>query len=277
VAGGDNNARDRRLSRAIVDGIKSASDKWLFAWHGARNTNALAFWATDLAWLDVNTIYDSRDRAGSNAEATYNDAVVKPFCRIEDTYEDPVVGGVAPATIRWLAWSSALQGGTGAIYGDVAVWRFNGPGVVEDPTPWHIAMERPAACSVQYLRRLYESRSWTRLVPDYTAHAWMTSGWSPTAIATLADDGSFGIAYARRAAETLTFDMSKLSGPHVRVRWYDPTSGAFTTEGTYVAAGERSFARAIANAEGGPDWALLFESASARNHRSGGREKVKRA
>jgi Protein of unknown function (DUF4038)/Putative collagen-binding domain of a collagenase len=261
VAGGDNNPTDRTLSRAIVNGIKSVSNKWLFAWHGARNTNALTFWAGDVAWLDLNTIYDSSDQAAANAEASYNNAVIKPFARIEDTYENPVVGGVSPAFIRWLAWDSALQGGSGAIYGDVAVWRFNGPGVVADPTAWDAAMERPAASSMKYLRQLYESKSWTELVPDYTAHSWMTSGWSTTTFATLAGDGSFGIAYAQNSGSSMTFNMGKLSGPNVLVRWYDPTSGAFVTAGTFPASGSRSFVRSGTNGEGSTDWALLFESA----------------
>jgi hypothetical protein len=260
VVGGDNNASDKRLTRAIVDGIKSVSSKWLFGWHGARNTNALNFWANDLGWLDFNFIYDSADKATVNAEASYNSATVRPFARIEDTYENPVVGGVSSAFIRWLAWSSALQGGCGAIYGDVAIWRFNGPGIVADPTSWRAAMDRPAGTSLRYLKELYEMKSWTRLVPDFSTHGWMTSGWSARRLATLADDGSFGIVYAEDAGESMTFNMSKLRGPNVLVRWYDPTSGAFVADGTYVASGSRSFSRVEANHQRSLDWALLFES-----------------
>lgn len=261
VAGGDSNAPDKSLTKAIVNGIKSVTNKWLFAWHGARDTNALSFWAGDLGWLNLNTIYDSSGNAAANAEATYNNATVRPFSRIEDTYENPVVGGVSPAFIRWLAWDSAVQGGTGAIYGDVAVWRFNGPGYVADPTSWVTAMERPAGSSVRYLRQLYESKAWTQLVPDYTAHAWLTSGWSTTTFAALAGDRSFGIAYANRASTAMTFDMSKLAGPNVLVRWYDPTNGTFVIDGTYSATGTRSFSRNASNSQGTSDWALLFESA----------------
>jgi len=142
----------------------------------------------------------------------------------------------------------------------VAVWRFHGPGVVADPTSWAAAMERPAGSSMTYLRQLFESKSWTELVPDYTTHAWLTSGGSTTTMGTLASDGSFGIVYANNAASTLVFNMSKLSGPNVLVRWYDPTSGSFFTDGTYPASGSRSFSRSAANAQGTADWALLFES-----------------
>ena len=113
---------------------------------------------------------------------------------------------------------------------------------------------------MKYLRQLCESKSWTRLVPDYTAHRWMVSGWSTTTFATLANDGSFGIAYAQNAAGAMTFDMASLSGPNVLVRWYDPTRGTLVTDGTYPANGSRSFSRAAANAEGSADWALLFVS-----------------
>jgi len=260
VAGGDNNAANKQLTKAVVEGIRSVSGKWLFAWHGARNSNALSFWAGDLEWLDLNTIYDSSDRAKANASAAYASTIVKPFARIEDTYENPVVGRVAPAFIRWLAWSSALQGGTGVIYGDVAVWRFNGPGTVADPTSWITAMERPAGSSLRYLRQLFESTAWTELVPDAPSRGWLAAD-SPTAnLSALADDGSFGISYALDAATPVTFDLSKLSGPRVVVRWYDPTDGTFAPDGTYATAGTRSFVRNARNREGSADWALLFES-----------------
>ena len=260
VAGGDNNAANKELTKAIVDGIGSVSGKWLFSWHGARNSNALSFWAGDLAWLDLNTLYDSADRAAAKAAAAYVSTTIKPFARIEDTYENPVVGRVSAAFIRWLAWSSALQGGTGAIYGDVAVWRFNGPGTVADPTSWIAAMERPAGSSMRYLKQLFESRAWTKLVPDAPLHGWMSPGSSAANLAALADDGSFGISYALDASRQVTFDLSKLSGASVVVRWYDPTDGSFTAGGTYAAAGTRSFVRNVRNAEGSADWALLFES-----------------
>jgi Protein of unknown function (DUF4038)/Putative collagen-binding domain of a collagenase len=260
VAGGDNDAPNKELTKAVVGGINSVSTKWLFAWHGARNTNALSFWAGDLGWLDLNTIYDSPDHAAVNAAATYGNPTVKPFARIEDTYENPIVGGVSPAFIRWLAWSSALQGGTGAIYGDVAVWRFNGPGVVKDPTSWVAAMDRPAGASMRYLKRLLESTSWTKLVPDFPTASGGSAASTAVNLAAIADDRSFGVAYSDNASKDLTFDLYKLSGPNVLVRWYDPTNGGFVVDGTYAAGGSRPFVRKALNAEGSADWALLFES-----------------
>ena len=263
VAGGDNNAADKTLPRAIVNGIKSVSSKWLFAWHGARDTNALTFWAGDIAWLDFNTIYDSSSNADANARFSYTNATIRPFARIEDIYENPV-NGISSSVIRWLAWDSAVQGGGGAIYGDVRVWDFNGPGTVTtDTRDWHVAMEDPVASQVKYLRQLYESKSWTSLVPDFPTNTFMTSGSSSTAFATLASDGSFGIAYSQNAGVSMTFNMGKVkagSNLNVLVRWYDPTSGAFVTDGTYPASGSRSFSRGTANAQGSADWALLFES-----------------
>jgi hypothetical protein len=75
-----------------------------------------------------------------------------------------------------------------------------------------------------------------------------------------ADAPTRGIAYAVNASKDLTFDLHKLSGPKVLVRWYDPTNGGFVVDGTYAAAGTRSFVRNARNAEGSADWALLFVS-----------------
>jgi len=113
---------------------------------------------------------------------------------------------------------------------------------------------------MRYLKRLFESTSWTKLVPDPPVHGWMSAGSSAANLAALADDGTFGISYALDASRQLTFDLSNLSGSSVVVRWYDPTDGSFAPDGTYAAAGTRSFVRNARNAQGGADWALLFES-----------------
>jgi hypothetical protein len=70
--------------------------------------------------------------------------------------------------------------------------------------------------------RRYESKSWTNLVPDYTTRTWMTAGWMGYNLGALASDRSFGTAYLENASQSVTFDMSRLSGPNVLVRWYDP-------------------------------------------------------
>jgi hypothetical protein len=260
VAGGDNNAADKSLTLAVVTGIRSVSEKWLVAWHGARNCSAAAFWGDDLRWFDFNTIYDRFDESSAFAMAAYQSVPVRPFARIEDTYENPVVGRVPAPAIRWLAWSSALQGGTGAIYGDVAVWRFNGPGVVADPTLWTDALARPAGASMRYLKQFYESVAWTQLAPDLAKPAWMTAEASTGSVAALAGDCSFGVAYARDAAPGMSFDMRKLAGRQVHIRWYDPTSGATWEQGTYPTTGERILANRNLNSGGCSDWALLIES-----------------
>ena len=264
VHGGDNDAANPALTRAVVTGIDSVTTKWLHAWHGARDTMATTFWANDFGWLKLNTIYDSESNSFANAQGAYNASNHVPFARIEDTYENPV-NGVSDNVVRGLAWGSAVMGGTGAIYGDVAVWRFNGPSVVtNDTTSWVTAMNRPVGSSMQYLRQLFESKAWTKLVPDSTTRTFLTSGWGSDGnwrFAALANDGSFAIAYAQGASSpSMTFAMNKLAGPNVLVRWYDVTNGTFVTDGTYTASGTRSFSRNAANSQGDSDWALLFES-----------------
>src|SRR5262249_12031383 len=196
VHGGDNDPANPALTKALVNGINSVSTKWLHAWHGARNTSIYSFWANDLSWLTFNSLYDNdADSFGTAQNAYSNSAGPKPFARIEDVYENPVVGGVSTAIIRRLAWGSALQGGTGAIYGDVRVWAFQGPTLVGDSTPWATALERPGASTVKYLKQLYESKNWPLLVPDSSTRSFMTAGWIGDRFASLASGGSFGIIY----------------------------------------------------------------------------------
>jgi hypothetical protein len=59
----------------------------------------------------------------------------------------------------------------------------------------------------------------------------------------------------------ITVDMTRLAGP-VQARWYDPTSGEFTSVGdsSLPNAGTRHFASPGANDDGDGDWVLVLSA-----------------
>ena len=130
-----------------------------------------------------------------------------------------------------------------------------------------------------YVKSLFEARKWWQLVPD-EAHVVMTSGLgtcmastatqgpsSPNAqdntcaTAARTADGTLVIAYMP-TARNITVDMSKLAAS-ATARWYDPTTGAFTTiAGSPLAnSGVRTFTPPANNhADGYNDWVLVLET-----------------
>ena len=60
----------------------------------------------------------------------------------------------------------------------------------------------------------------------------------------------------------LTIDMTKLSGPNVSARWFDPTTGSFATisGSPFTNTGSRSFTPPSANADGEGDFVLVLLS-----------------
>ncbi len=260
ISGGDYDAPDKSLLKAVVDGIDSVIPAALHSHHGHRETDALAWWSGDLDWLTMNSLYDRLDASATLAHNAYSSPNRKPFFRIEDTYEQEAV---SDRIIRMLAYGSVLQGGIGAVYGHVAVWPFGGRHLVFSPLTWREAMDSACARSMTHFAALFTARNWTRLVPDYGTRTFMTDGWGGAPdfnFAALASDGSFGIAYLSSAPSGVTIDLGRLAGASIRCRWYDPTTAAYREIGTFAASGIRMFRPDANNTGGYSDWALVVES-----------------
>ena len=252
VQGGDYNPSDLDLLSAIPMGIRDVETKWLQTFHGSRGTSALGYLGTGQPWLTLNDIYTDQSTVVANSFLEFGRSTM-PFFLIEARYEGE--SGGTPTVVRAQAYQSALSGAAGHLYGDKPVWGFF--------AGWEAALDAPGAKSLTFLQSLLRSFAWWTLVPD-TGNRLLTSGASSgadRAVAARASSGAFALLYTP-SIRTLTVDMAQLGGPHVRARWYDPTSGAFTTiaGSPFAASGTRSFAPAGGNASGLGDWVLVLES-----------------
>ena len=115
-----------------------------------------------------------------------------------------------------------------------------------------------------YLNDLFASRKWYDLVPDQT-HTVVTDGFGTYGAddyvtAARTTDGTLAMAYVP-SSRTITVDMSTLGGP-ATARWYDPTSGTFTSiDGSpFPNTGSVQFTTPGKNAGGDADWVLVLES-----------------
>jgi hypothetical protein len=252
VQGGDFNPPEKVLVRALADGIRSVTPGALQTFHGSRLTAALEF--LDDPWLNVNDIYCDEnsvveDSLRERARSTM------PFFLIEARYEDDPARDVDAATTRAYAYQAVLAGATGHVFGNDPIW-FYGEG-------WIDALGRPGIRSLAWMRDLLESFPWWTLQPD-TASALLTMGTgtgASRAVAAQTDDRAIALVYLP-TSRPIVIDLSRLAGPRIRARWFDPSSGAYATVAgsPFEGNGSRLFVPAGKNSAGHPDWVLVLES-----------------
>ena len=251
VQGGDYNPPDKTLARAIANGIRDVdtTGKWLQTFHGGRGTGALEFLnTTSDPWLNVSNIYTDANTIVSEAHAQYSGSTM-PFFLIEAGYENNDTDGEG---VRVQAYQAVLSGAMGQMMGNFPVWYFG--------SGWQSALSSTGASTVGHLPALFRTTNiaWWNLVPDSNRTVLTSSpgtGFNRV-VASRVNDGSAVLAYTR-VPQTLTIDMTKLAGPRVGARWFNPGTGGFATVSgsPFANTGSRSFA-----APAGRDSVLVLQS-----------------
>ena len=251
VEGGDYNPPDKTLTRAVANGIRDVdtTGKWPQTFHGGRGTGALEFLSTTSdPWLTVNNIYTDAGTVVAEAYGQYAGSTM-PFFLIEAGYENNDVDATG---LRAQAYQAVLSGAMGQMMGNFPVWYFG--------SGWQSALNSTGATTIGNLPKLFSSTgiAWQNLVPDGNSTVLTSSAGSgiDRMVATRASDGSAVLAYTYSGG-TLTIDMSKLAGPNVGARWFNPATGAFTaiSGSPFANTGSRSFA-----APSGRDSVLVLQS-----------------
>ncbi len=188
-----------------------------------------------------------------------------PVFGLENDYEYENNIDVDPGTtqnLRRQEYWTMTSGATGLLYGSHYTW--------DDPS-WadeEAHLDTPGVQQLQYMSRLFHSVAWYDLVPDQR-HTFVTAGYGTSqdqgvegtddyVTAARTPDGRLGIAYLPQPT-TLTVDMAKMRGP-TKARWYDPTTGTYTTIGTLPNTGTHSFTSPAAHSDGSDDWVLVLQA-----------------
>jgi len=203
------------------------------------------------AWLSVGNVY--------TAEVVYEAAQRHreqhpglPFFLVEAYYEGAKPD---PRLTRLEAYQALLSGASGQVSGHDMIWQFK-PG-------WPQALDNATSRSITQLATLFEAHRWWTLRPD-AAHALLIDGLQSgveRALAAVADDGSFAIAYTPSVRD-LRLDTTRLAGPRINARWMDPLTGASAAAGGPTL--DRSAGQVLRppgpNSAGLGDWVLVLES-----------------
>jgi hypothetical protein len=265
----------------VAFGIQSAGATQLqtaeLDWPAFPNTVDDPNWIPANAPMSLNLAY-SYNPTYAILLSDYDRNLHMPSIFIEGNYEAENLEAGPHLTnahdIRTQAYWSDLSGAAGWFYGNH--WEVFGM----DNGTWSKNLSSDQGPpQMPYVKSLFEARKWWQLVPD-EAHVVMTSGLgtcmasnaaqgpaSPNAqdntcaTAARTADGALVIAYMP-TARNITVDMSKLAASATS-RWYDPTTGAFTTiAGSPLAnSGVRTFTPPANNhADGYNDWVLVLET-----------------
>jgi hypothetical protein len=256
--GGDTDpAPVKNKVREFVNGIlEHDNPERIFTAHNQPESQAVTPWPGE-AWLNLNMVYTYNTTMYEQCKAAYDRTPTIPYFMGESTFENE---GATQQRLRAQAYWPVLCGSMGYLFGNCPIFHF---GAFPDWCgigDWKAELDEQGSVSMLHVRRLFLSRAWYDLVPDFD-HAAMTAGygtWGNTnyATAALTGNGNTLIAYLP-TRRMVTVDMSKLSGTEARAWWYRPSNGTATEIGTFATSGNRQFDPGT-NA----DWVLVIDDAS---------------
>jgi len=215
--------------------------------------------------MTLDSVYSWTGATIVQGRRAYAYTPVEPSFLLEEPYDEegPDGNGFNPnATqpvrrFQWWGWLSVIGG---YMSGNGYVWPFA-------PGSWQQHLNTQGARDMAHLNAFIRSISWQQLVPD---------GFGPKALVTagLGSDDDLGastmVTAAANPAGTLlvayvppdhagsfTIDMTNLSG-QATARWFNPTSGSYTTIGSFPNTGSQAFSVPGDNGTGFSDWTLVL-------------------
>lgn len=279
VLGGDQNAedpRDRATVAAIAAGLTAGDGGRHLKTYHPRGPGQSSRVFPDADWLDFNMIQSSHAAPGfdNGTMVAYDRELepVKPTLDGEPRYEGIPSGfyfqGCHPANrmddfdARNAAYWAVLAGACGHTYGHNCIWQMAMPGyppVIDAHVPWYEAIHHPGARQMGYLRRLFETRPVSKLVPAQEVLVHPPQSVHGPVRAARAEDGSFVVVYTP-VGEPITVDLNVMSGSRIAQGWFDPRSGAYT----HVHTGVKGLLTLTPpNSGRGRDWVLVLDDADA--------------
>ncbi len=280
ILGGDHNPdneQERVILAAMAHGLKEGDGGTHLITYHPRGPGLSSDYFHRADWLDFN-MYQSSHAArdhdnGLFAERDYALTPPKPTLDGEPRYEDIPVGFYNANAdpdwcfddydVRQAAYWSLLAGACGHTYGNNNIWQMWQPGrkpVIRASTPWHEALDRPGASQMTYVRRLFESRPFRKLVPDQSIVLDGPDYGGAKIRAARASDGSFAFVYSPRG-EQFTIRMDAIGAAKIRETWFDPREGTVRPLHTTDTPGIQTFVPPSSGR--GNDWILVLDDATA--------------
>jgi hypothetical protein len=269
---GDNlTATDLARTDAMMTGIRTRAPGHLMTAHTDDLNTADDLYGS-YSWLDINNAYKADRVPKPQLEAAWAENV-GPVFYIEGQYEqDPQRSPVLANGDRMLrvqTWIGFTAGGFGHIFGNDPRWFFGhtwggpyGGGTWQESLADAVGNRELGTLHFSRFASFIQSVSgWESTVPD-TTDTFLTAGESTGETAAAARFSTSKAIVYTVTTGSITLDLTELSAAaSVRVRRFDPTSGAYSEVGTYATTGPQTIAHPGNNAFGHTDWVYLIEPA----------------
>lgn len=247
-----------------VKGIQEYDNRHLFTCHNNPEFLAINPWARE-KWLNINNVYSYSQSLYEMCKNAYDIKPVMPFFMIESAYENE--HNSTPQQLRSEAYWPLLCGAMGHIFGNCPVWHFGSTPGWCGISDWKTQLNNPGSISMDHLQKLFRSRPWHLLIPDYD-HKVITDGYGQWGsndylTAAIASDGTTVIAYIPDD-RPVTVDLSRINGKKAHCWWYNPGNGTATDIGTIPDEGLGQF-----NPPSNGDWVLVIDATSSHYHLPG--------
>lgn len=281
ILGGDQNvetAEERAIIDAMARGLREGDGgAHLITFH-PRGPGQSSLALQDAPWLDFHmnqTSHGARDHdTGLFIERDLRLQPLRPTLDGEPRYELLPVGFYMANysrlerfddfDVRQAAYWAILAGACGHTYGHSSVWQMWQPGrkpILWASVPWREALDHPGAFQMGHVRRLFESRPFSKLVPDQTLALNAPQTGGAKVRAARASDGSFVIVYSP-FGEPFTIEKSRLPAKRLREIWYDPRYGVAHLVHRTDNQGFQTYTPPTRGR--GQDWVLILEDDSAK-------------
>ncbi|MCU7694794.1 glycoside hydrolase family 140 protein [Haoranjiania flava] len=286
--------------KAMALGLKKGDGgRHLITYHPAGESSS-SYWFHNEDWLDFNMYQSGHAHhympVYQFAEEDWLKKPAKPFIDGEPAYEDIPVrfwvymdwnepakkkkildkqglvkdksyfpeGFFTDYDVRVHAYWNFLSGACGYTYGNNAVWQMfkkNNAFSIPALTDWKEALTRPGAEDMQYLKKLFELRPFSKLVPDQSIIYGKNPRDSTHIRSAKAEDGSFFIVYLPIGGP-VKINMKKISGRLITAWWYNPRNGKAEK---IIKTTKEDIQEFISPGAGkGNDWVLVLDDRNAR-------------
>lgn len=258
IIGGDTDpARVKDKVLEMIRGIREKDTAHLFSAHNQPESMAADPW-TGEDWLNVNDVYSYDSTLYTHFKTAFERKPVMPFYLCESAYENEHMSN--PRQLRLQAYQAILSGAMGHIFGNCPIWHFGAYKKWCGIDDWKTELNNWGSKSMEYFQRLFRSRPWQTLVPDFSQSLIIsgsgTWGHKDYVTAAITSDGGTMISYIP-SGHSVSVDMGRISGKQARCWWYDPARGKASHIGTIQTSGRHIFAPVSDE-----DWVLVIDNAS---------------
>jgi len=277
ILGGDRppaDAEDRQIIEAMARGIRKSDQNNLITYHPWGGTIASDFFA-EATWLNFDFYQsghhqrqDPQYLIGFN-EKSLSRTPKRPVINGEPNYEDHPVNWLSDGETGWFddfdcrfaAYVSLLSGACGHTYGNHNIWQMweaDRMPVSFARTEWQRALDYPGAFQMGYLRRLFESLPWKKLVTGTTKI--LNSDPQSFQVVRYSEDNRFLLAYTADGS-SISPDLKILNAAQVNAFWFNPRDGRRELIGRFETNQSQIFTPLSRGR--GSDWLLLVTDVSA--------------